>query len=126
MRDTAGRLRATASLAELGALLDQAIDNLEAAVTHVLAGAADANAPGAASYNLLMLAGTVLGAEVSGRAALAVSDADVDAEFGPGFGAAKLATATFYFRQVLPQAAAFGAAATSGAATVMDMPESSF
>ena len=79
---------------------------------------------GSASFNLMMLAGTVLGgAYLAKAAAIGISDASSASE---SFGKAKLATAAFYCAHVLPRAHGFLAAMTSDADLTMAIPADSF
>ena len=79
---------------------------------------------GSAGFNLLMLAGTVLGGAYLAKAAsIAVSDTSTATE---SFGKAKLATAAFYCAHVLPRAHGFLAAMTSDADLTMAIAADSF
>jgi len=81
-------------------------------------------AAGAMSY--LRLWGTVAGGWLMARAALAAR-ADLAAHQGDtDFLRAKTLTARFYGEQILPRAQALAAAATAGAATLMEMPDTAF
>jgi acyl-CoA dehydrogenase len=125
LRATGGLLASSGSLADLRPGLDRATDALETAVDWLVAAAPyDANAPGAASVNLLMLAGTVVGGWQMARAALAAEGGG--GGYDAGFRAAKVQTARFYFAQVLPRAHAYGQAATAGADSVMKLAEEHF
>ena len=79
-----------------------------------------------ASFDYLMLAGTVIGAWQMGRAAeiahtkLASKDSDAD------FYKAKIITARFYAEQILPRSAAYLEAVTSESNSAMDLPEEQF
>ena len=69
MRSLDGELAANDTLAVIGARLSDGIDDLAAAVDWLIENAPnDQNAPGAASVNLLMLAGTVAGGWQMARA----------------------------------------------------------
>jgi acyl-CoA dehydrogenase len=125
LRATGELLASSGSLADLRPALDRATDALETAVDWLVAAAPyDANAPGAASVNLLMLAGTVVGGWQMARAALAAEGGD--GGYDAGFREAKVQTARFYFGQVLPRAHAYGQAATAGADSVMKLAEERF
>jgi acyl-CoA dehydrogenase len=125
LRATGELLASSGSLADLRPALDGATDALETAADWLVAAAPyDAHAPGAASVNLLMLAGTVVGGWQMARAALAAERGD--GGYDAGFREAKIQTARFYFAQVLPRTHAYGQAATAGADSVMKMPESRF
>jgi len=82
--------------------------------------------PGAASVDFLMACGTVVGGWQMARAALAVCNGSGMAESDSGFCTAKLITARFYAEHILPRAASYLGAATSGAASTMEMPEELF
>ena len=78
----------------------------------------------AASFNLMMLAGTVLGGAFLAKAAsIAVSEESSASE---SFGKAKLATAAFYCAHVLPRAHGYLAAMTSDADLTMAIAADSF
>jgi acyl-CoA dehydrogenase len=125
LRATGELLASSGSLSDLRPALDRATDALETAVDWLIAAAPyDANAPGAASVNLLMLAGTVVGGWQMARAALAAERGD--GEYDVGFREAKVQTTRFYFSQVLPRAHAYGQAATAGADSVMKLAEELF
>jgi len=127
MRATAGELGGSGSLGEMAPLLERAIDDLDQAVAWLIAHAPDdPHVPGAASVNLLMLAGTVLGGWQMARAALAVSDGAGPFASDAAFREAKVCTARFYHNHVLPRSAAYYAAAVAGSASVMAMPEEAF
>ncbi len=101
------------------------LDELEKGLEWLLGNAAtDPLAAGTASYNFMMLAGTVLGgAYLAKGAVLATSGAsDVDEAFGKE----KLATAAFYGAHVLPRAHAFAAAMMADPAVTMAIPAESF
>ena len=99
------------------------IDDLETAVDWLKKTAPqDPHAPGAASVNLLMLAGTVIGGYQMARAAVAVGKGTTD----PAFAKAKLQTAVFYATHILPRASAYRAAATAGSTAVMALDEDRF
>ena len=125
LRATGELLGSSASLADLRPGLDRATDALETAVDWLIAAAPyDQNAAGAASVDLLMLAGTVIGGWQMARAALVAERGDGD--YDKGFRAAKIETTRFYFSHVLPRAQSLGQAATAGADAVMKLPESQF
>ena len=125
MRKTAAELAESETLEAMHPALGAAIDDLESAVNWLIDNAPnDPNAPGAASVNLLMLAGTVLGGWQMARAALVVTgpSTKVDARFCES----KLITARFYMDSILPRSSAYRHAATAGSASVMAMPEELF
>lgn len=88
------------------------LDQLEEGMNWLLAnGSSSPAAVGTASFNLMMLAGTVLGgAYLAKAAAIGISESSSASE---SFGEAKLATAAFYCAHVLPRAHGFLAAMTS-------------
>jgi alkylation response protein AidB-like acyl-CoA dehydrogenase len=126
MRATVAELAASDSLQDLGADLDIAVNDLEMAVDSVISNAPDdPHLPGAASVNLLMLAGTVLGGWQMARAALAVANGCDTVASDTAFCEAKIITSRFYVRHILPRATAYMRAAMADSDTVMAMPESS-
>ncbi len=127
MRDVASELEGIDGLGALRSSLATGIDHFEAAVDWLISNAPnDQNAPGAASVNLLMLAGVVVGGWQMARAALAVTRGSGVANSDQSFCAAKLITATFYAEHILPRSFAYMRAVISGTASVMTMPENSF
>ena len=112
-------------LAEIRAALHDGVERLRSATSWLIEqGALDPNAAGAASVNFLMLAGVVVGGWQMARASLAVVDGA--AADGQAFATAKLLTADFYARHVMPRANAYHAAATAGSNALMMLPEESF
>jgi len=104
-------------LKSLGSDVGQGVDWLDAGVRWLLeTGSRSPDASGGAAFDLLMLAGTVLGAAYLAKsAALARADGSgVDASFAR----AKEATARFYCAHVLPRAQAHLAAATADPETL--------
>lgn len=105
--------------------LREGVENLRSASSWLLGNAPlDPYAAGSASVNLLMLAGTVAGGWQMARAALAVVDGAASDD--PEFAKAKLMTAQFYAKHVLPRSRALHAAATAGSNALMMLPEDSF
>ncbi len=86
----------------------------------------DADAPGAASVNLLMLAGVVFGGYQLARGAVAAQHKLVAGEGDADFHRAKLITAQFYAEHVLPRAAAYADTILAGPATVSALPPEHF
>ncbi|MGD9743493.1 MAG: acyl-CoA dehydrogenase [Dongiaceae bacterium] len=131
MRDLSARIEATcAELAQdkagepIAHRLRSGLDHLRKASSALLA--VNANTPalafaGAAPY--LQLAGTVIGGWLLGREAMAAGRALARKDGDPGFLEARTATALFYAENIMPQAAGLAAAATSGAASVLAVPE---
>lgn len=125
MRATANSLGQADDLEDMQPALVAAIDDLETAVGWLIDNApADPHVAGAAGVNLLMLAGTVLGGWQMARSALAVTQASSAAD--ANFRDAKLHTARFYIRNILPRSAAYGRAATTGSDSVMALAEELF
>ncbi|MDH4071745.1 MAG: acyl-CoA dehydrogenase [Gammaproteobacteria bacterium] len=125
MRATSELIGSATTLADIKPGLDEAIDALEIAVDWLVAAAPyDPTAPGAASVNLLMLAGTVLGGWHMARAALAVTANE--GGYDKAFCDAKLETARFYVAHVLPRSHAYCRAATAGSERVMTLPADGF
>jgi alkylation response protein AidB-like acyl-CoA dehydrogenase len=103
--------------------LAAAIAALDAATTAMLSAMKSAPAEGlggATAY--LYLFGTVVGGWLLAKQALAAQQAGAS----PEFATAKLATASFYATQVLPQAGAYRTAAIEGAKVLAEMPEALF
>ncbi len=127
MRSLDGELAAVDDFAIIRSALSGGIEDLEAAVKQLIASApGDQNAPGAASVNLLMLAGTVIGGWQMARAALAARKRLADDDPDAAFLEAKIMTAKFYAAHILPRASAYRQAAVSGSDVIMAMPEDSF
>ena len=123
MRETVGLL-ADAGAEEMSTTLADAVERLDSTVGWLIETApGDPDAPGAASVNLLLLAGVVIGGWQMGRAYLAsVQNEEWDAEFR----AAKSQTAKFYCSHVLPRSHGYAQAAIAGTDVVMSMTESQF
>jgi len=127
MRSLTSELAAVDELATIQSALSSGIESLEAAVTELIESApGDQNAPGAASVNLLMLAGTVIGGWQMARAALLARKRLADGDADPAFLEAKIMTALFYAAHILPRSSAYGQAAVCGSDVIMAMPEESF
>ena len=110
--------------ATIRAALSSGVDDLEAAVNWLLENApTDPNAPGAASVNLLMLFGTVIGGYQMARAVLAVANGA--AADDAAFATAKKQTADFYATHILSRSSGYRAAATAGSDVVMAISEES-
>jgi acyl-CoA dehydrogenase len=107
--------------------LGAGIDQLEEAVNWLISNSSnDYNVPGAASVNLLMLAGVVVGGWQMARAGLVVSPDSALAVSDPKFCAAKRISMAFYAEHILPRSYAYLRAATAGTSVIMTMPENSF
>ncbi len=118
-------LAADERLADIQTALAHGVDQLQAATAWLLQhGPEDQQAAGSASVNALMLAGVVVGGWQLARAALAIVSGSVseDAEFA----AAKLVTARFYARHILPRACGYKDAAIAGSDVIMALPKSQF
>jgi acyl-CoA dehydrogenase len=127
MRALDEELAAVDEFASIGNGLSSGVDDLAAAVDWLIANAPDdQNVPGAASVNLLMLAGTVIGGWQMARAALATNRRLADGDTDKAFLEAKVITARFYAEQILPRSSGYRQAAMSGSDTIMAMPEESF
>jgi len=127
MKSLDGALADAEGLSTIRASLAQGIDELETAVTHVVGHAAnDPHCPGAASFNLLMLAGVVIGGYQMARAALAASSGDGFAAEDAAFRDAKCVTSRFYAEHILPRATAYARAVTAGSSSTMDLAAESF
>ena len=127
MRAVENRLAAIEELASVKDALSTGVDQFESAVTWLVEQAAkDPNIPGAASFNLLMLAGTVVGGWQMARAALAVSRDSSTVAGDAAFCEAKVITARFYAEHIMPRCAAYAMAATAGTGSLMALPEDSF
>ena len=111
LRKTCDALAADDALTGTADPLRRALDELEQGVGWLIENAAqNPTAVATASFNLLMLAGTVLGGAFLARAALeARSAGDFDATFID----AKVATTRFYCAHMLPRSSGFLAAATA-------------
>jgi acyl-CoA dehydrogenase len=115
-------------LTKIRELLSAAVDEVDKSVTWLLENAQqDQNVPGAASVNLLMQIGTVMGGWQMARAALVASRKlnSGDAQ-DKAFFEAKLVTARFYFEHVMPRSIAYARAATAGSESTMAMPVDQF
>jgi alkylation response protein AidB-like acyl-CoA dehydrogenase len=127
MRSLDSELAAADELATIRSALSSGVDSLEAAIKQLIESApGDQNAPGAASVNLLMLAGTVIGGWQMARAALAARKRLADGDADSAFLEAKIMTAIFYAAHILPRSSAYGQAAISDSEVIMAMPEESF
>jgi len=127
MRSLDDELAAIDDLAPIRQSLSTGIEDLVAAVTWLLSNAlGDQNAPGAASVNLLMLAGTVAGGWQMARAASAAKQRLADGDPDSPFLEAKVMTALFYAAHILPRSTAYRRAAVSGSEVIMAIPEESF
>lgn len=84
------------------------------------------DAPGAVSFNFLMLMGTVAGGWQMARAAMVAAD-ELDAGVeDKSFFEAKIVSARFFAEQVLPLAGAYRASIEAGADTIMALRDDQF
>lgn len=125
--DTVGLLAQSERLKIWAPTLEQANAAYRSAVAHVLAHAkSDPNNVFAGSVLYLKLAGLVLSAWHSARAALAAEAQLAAGNPDTAFLNAKIGTSAFYIQHLLPQATALAAAITEGGATVADFDVSGF
>ncbi len=125
IQDFEAELAGDERLAEIRAAVNDGVGELRSATSWLIEqDALDPNAAGAASVNLLMLAGVVVGGWQMARASLAVVNGAVADD--QAFAAAKLLTADFYAQHLMPRATAYHAAATAGSNSVMTLSEDSF
>lgn len=127
MRSLDDELAAIEDLKAIRQSLSSGIGDLATAVNWLLANAPDdQNVPGAASVNLLMLAGTVAGGWQLARAALIATQKLADGDADSAFLGAKIMTARFYAIHILPRSSGYRQAAISGSQVIMALPEESF
>jgi alkylation response protein AidB-like acyl-CoA dehydrogenase len=88
--------------------------------------ARDPGIPGAASYNLLMLAGTVTGGWQLARAASAACDRLAAGDADASFLEAKILTARFYAGQLMPVATALAKGIEAGCEPLLAMRDEQF
>ena len=117
LRKTCDALAVDDALKDTAAPLRRAVDELERGATWLLENAADdPTAAATASFNLLMLAGTVFGGAFLAQSTLAGRLAgDTDKAFLD----AKVATTRFYCAHMLPRTSGFLAAAIAPPGTTM-------
>ena len=128
MRDVDAKLAAAGrELASLRAALGEGIAALDQATDWILeAQKGDPRDAAAGAVPFMRLWGTVAGGWLLAQGAVAAK-AELDAGRGDaGFLKAKITTARFYGEHILPRASSLKAAATAGAASVMDMAEEAF
>jgi alkylation response protein AidB-like acyl-CoA dehydrogenase len=115
------------ALAPLRAALKGGVESV-AAAGHWLGSnfRSDPGVPGAVSYNLLMLIGTVVGGWQLARAAAVSSERLAAGSGDAAFHRAKILTARFYAEQVMPVATAWRKAIEAGCEPVLAMPEEAF
>ncbi len=125
LRDLCDSVADDARLAGIAQDVRGGLDQLEQGMNWLIANAATSPAAaGSAGFNLLMLAGTVLGgAYLTKAAAIAIS---ATSDSSKAFGENKLATAAFYCAHVLPRAHGYLAAMTSDPDLTMAIAVDSF
>ena len=118
LRELCDSMQGDEQLDAIASAVRSGLDQLESGMNWLIENATASPATvGSASFNLMMLAGTVLGGAFLAKAAsIAVSEASSASE---SFGKAKLATAAFYCAHVLPRAHGYLAAMTSDADLTM-------
>ena len=117
LREACDALANDDALQDMAEPIRKALDELEQGVAWLIENATqEPTAAATASFNLLMLAGTVLGGAFLARAAHAARSAG---DFDEAFVNAKIATTRFYCAHMLPRASGFLAAATADPATTM-------
>ena len=108
------------------AALAEAVAAMERVQAGLLAGSeADINLPGSIAFNYLMLAGTLCGAWLMLKSALAAT-AKIEAGDSDPFYVAKQATARFYFQQILPRYLSYAAICAAGSDGVMGLEDAQF
>jgi acyl-CoA dehydrogenase len=124
LRETCNALAADDAMQDMADPIRAGLDELEQGVAWLIDNAAnDPTATATASFNLLMLAGTVLGGAFLATATLAARAAgNMDAAFID----AKVATTRFYCAHVLPRASGYLVSATADPATTMALPADAF
>jgi len=127
----------TTTLATARALGDQLVaiaDALEAGIADCKSGleallggdAGEWEAPGAASYNILMLFGTTAAGALLAKSAVAAAGLNNASEGNSSFNDNKITTATFFALYIMPRNTAYLAAAKAGPETVMAMDIAAF
>ena len=115
-------------LDDIGEILTTAVDELEQSAKWLIKIApGDQNGPGAASVNLLMQMGTVVGGWQMARAALAANrKLSSGNDHDTAFCKAKIITARFYFEHIMPRSIAYARAATAGSESMMALQVDDF
>ena len=107
--------------------LHEGINNLQAATEWLLENyQADGNVPGSVAVNFMMLMGTVCGAWLMGKGALAAMDRLAEGSGDKDFYQAKLVTTRFYGEHFLSRNAGYLAAVTAGSESIMSLSEEQF
>ena len=115
---------AGADLGGIRSTMQAAVDELEQSASWLLQNAPnDQHVPGAASVNLMMQMGTVVGGWQMARAAVAASrQLETCDDHEKGFLDAKIGTARFYAEHILPRASSYARAACAGSESIMSVP----
>jgi alkylation response protein AidB-like acyl-CoA dehydrogenase len=114
-------------LAAVRSALEEGVESLAAAGRWLAANyARHPGVPGAISYNLLMLAGTVIGGWQLARAAAAACDELSSQGADAAFLESKILTARFYAGQIMPAALAYRRAIEAGCESLLAMPVEQF
>ena len=114
-------------LAPIADALESAIAECKAGIEALFASAAeDWAAPGAASYNLLMLMGTSAVGALLAKSAVAAVNLNAAGEGSSTFNDTKITTANFFAQYVMPRNSGYLAAVKAGPATVMALDEEQF
>ena len=125
LRELCDAMQGDDALAGIAESVRIGLGQLEEGMNWLIANAASGPATtGAASFNLLMLAGTVLGGAYLAKSAAIATSASSSAN--KAFGEKKLATAAFYCAHVLPRAHGYLAAMTSDPDLTMAIAADSF
>jgi alkylation response protein AidB-like acyl-CoA dehydrogenase len=115
------------ALAEIRAALREGCESLVAAAQWLAANHAQhPGLPGAISYHLLMLIGTVVGGWQLARAAATAQARLAEQPADAAFFTAKISTARFYAGQIMPAALAHRRAIEAGCDALLAMPEEQF
>ena len=114
----------TASAREVGQAVANAVDELESATQRLLESATtDPKLPFFNSFNYLMLWGVTAGAWQMAKAAESAEQMLNSGEGSDSFCRAKILSALFYIRQILPQSSAFARAVESPALSSEDLEQ---
>ena len=127
MRALLPELEADEATADLAGPYTVAVDQGEAGLAWLLQhGGSEPAVPASVAVPYLMLQGTVCGAWVMARSALAASRALAAGAEDPGFLETKRLVARFYFDHVAPRAAAWLATVEAGSRGITDMANEAF
>jgi len=126
IEEMSGVLPALEGNDELAVIREQfavALENLKDSVAFLLA---NPDAAGSVSFNLLMLAGTVIGGWQMARAAVVAAEKLAAGNGDSEFLQAKIVTAKFYAEQILPRAQSYAASVAMGNGSTLDLTEEQF